>query len=256
MQERKSKMSYKSECFNNELSTIKNPDIRKFCLDMLEDAPDYFFRVAASSTGKYHPMYALGDGGLVRHTKALVGIANELLCLEEYSFDDDTKDMIRVAGILHDAKKHGDNGSQYTIFEHPVVAGEWVMNSDSKAVDQTIKDKIACMIMSHMGQWNTNKHSSAALPKPETREQKFVHLCDYLASRRHLEYIFEQENPHSPTVPVPQEPDQIIMPFGKYKGQKLGDVKQDVNYFTWVYDNCDLREPLKSSIEKIISKNA
>lgn len=144
-------MSIKSETFRAELNTITNSNIRQFCIDMLEDAPDYFFTVPASSTGKYHPKFAQGEQGLIRHTKALVGIANDLLALEQFDFDNDTKDMIRVAGILHDAKKHGDNGSTYTVFDHPVIAAEWVCNSRSEAISQADKNKIASMIASHMG---------------------------------------------------------------------------------------------------------
>ena len=68
----------KSEKFIKELEYIKNDDIRGFAKLALENLPDYFFDVAASSTGKYHPTYALGNGGLVRHTKAAVRIAFEL----------------------------------------------------------------------------------------------------------------------------------------------------------------------------------
>ena len=45
----------KSELFKNELKTITSDDIRDFAKVVLDDAPDYFFKVAASSTGKYHP---------------------------------------------------------------------------------------------------------------------------------------------------------------------------------------------------------
>lgn len=44
----------KSELFKNELKTITSDDIRDFAKVVLDDAPDYFFKVAASSTGKYH----------------------------------------------------------------------------------------------------------------------------------------------------------------------------------------------------------
>lgn len=60
----------KQETFKKELSLIKNENIRNFVKEFLNTVPDYFFTVAASSTGKYHPNYALGEGGLVRHTKA------------------------------------------------------------------------------------------------------------------------------------------------------------------------------------------
>lgn len=152
-------MSYKSDIFTSELNTIINLNIRKFCVEMLDDAPDYFFVIPASSTGKFHPKFAQNEQGLIRHTKALVGIANDLLALEQYNFDSDTKDMIRVAGILHDAKKLGDNGSQWTVFDHPIIAADWVRNSKSETVSQDVKNEIASMIASHMGSWNTSKHS-------------------------------------------------------------------------------------------------
>ena len=210
-------MSIKSETFRAELNTITNSNIHQFCIDMLEDAPDYFFTVPASSTGKYHPKFAQGEQGLIRHTKALVGIANDLLALEQFDFDNDTKDMIRVAGILHDAKKHGDNGSTYTVFDHPVIAAEWVCNSRSEAISQADKNKIASMIASHMGGWNTDKRSNIVLPKPVTAAQQFVHMCDYLASRKHLEYVFEQPNINSYSAPAVENSDEFIMPLESIK---------------------------------------
>lgn len=157
--------------------------------------PDYFFIVAASSTGKYHPSYALGEGGLVRHTKAAVAIAHELLQLEMYSkgFEPVDRDLIIAALILHDGKKHGDSGSQYTVSEHPMVIADWIKGNEllngmlPPPQLQTLCDAIA----SHMGQWNTDyKSKKEILPKPETDIQKFVHLCDYLASRKYLEFNF------------------------------------------------------------------
>lgn len=245
-------MSYKSDIFTSELNTIINLNIRKFCVEMLDDAPDYFFVIPASSTGKFHPKFAQNEQGLIRHTKALVGIANDLLSLEQYNFDPDTKDVIRVAGILHDAKKLGDNGSQWTVFDHPIIAADWVRNSKSETVTQDVKNKIASMISSHMGQWNTDKRSDCVLPKPVTDEQKFVHMCDYLASRKHLEYVFEQDEIHSPTPAAPENPDDFVMPFGKYKGRKFAEFKDDTGYLNWLKENCELREPLKTIIETVI----
>ena len=88
-------MLNKTEVFTKEISWIKNPDISKFIISAIQQLPDYFFTVAASSTGKYHPKYALGNGGLVRHTKAAVGIAHDLLSLEMFDeFSDDEKDIL------------------------------------------------------------------------------------------------------------------------------------------------------------------
>lgn len=111
----------KIQVFEKELNTIENEDIRKFAEHMIEEIPEYFFEVAASSTGKYHPAYALGKGGLVRHTKAAVRFLNHILQLEQYSklFTDREMDLLRVAVLYHDAWKHGENGSGFTTFDHP-----------------------------------------------------------------------------------------------------------------------------------------
>ena len=45
-----------------------------------------------------------------------------------------------------------------------------------------------------MGQWNKNKYSKIELPKPELEPQKFVHMCDYLASRKWLEVKLNQDD--------------------------------------------------------------
>ena len=65
--------------FSKELNFIKNDRIRKSLETMLKKLPDYFYEVPASSTGKYHPSFALGNKGLLRHTKVAVRIAHELL---------------------------------------------------------------------------------------------------------------------------------------------------------------------------------
>lgn len=64
--------------FNKEISYIKNERIRNSLITILDLLPDYFYHIPASSTGKYHPEFTLGDKGLVRHTKAAVRIAYEL----------------------------------------------------------------------------------------------------------------------------------------------------------------------------------
>ena len=71
-------MNNKSSIFNPILDTIVSEDIRKFAERCIETIPNYFWDVGASSTGKYHPQYALGDLGLARHTCALVRFMNHI----------------------------------------------------------------------------------------------------------------------------------------------------------------------------------
>ena len=81
--------------------------------------------MAASSTGRYHPSYALGNGGLVRHSKAATLFAKTLLGLEQNNcFTSDEKDLILTALILHDGLKHGNDGSSFTVAEHPTLCVE------------------------------------------------------------------------------------------------------------------------------------
>lgn len=184
--------------FSDELKYIVNPKIKKLAEKIISNIPDYFFEVAASSTGKYHPTYALGSGGLVRHTKAAVGIAADLLKLEYNSqmFNSDERDCIIAALICHDGWKHGDEKSQYVISAHPVVAADHVLEFADDS-EKPFAKIIANNIRSHMGEWNTDYRSKVEImPKPSTPMEMFVHECDYLASRKYL--IYEFDNSYNP----------------------------------------------------------
>lgn len=187
-----------SEIFKKELLTIEDESIRKFTETALNNLPQYFFEVAASSTGKYHPTYALGNGGLVRHTKAAVRFANHLLALEQNKniFDITDRSCIISALILHDGWKHGDKDNPYTIHEHPIVCATWVLNAEclDDIVNDGIRNVIAQAVATHMGEWVTSKRSNVVLPKPTTDIQKFVHTCDYLASRKDIEVLSVYED--------------------------------------------------------------
>lgn len=187
------------EVFKDELSYIKNEVIRNFFTKAVTGLPDYFFEVAASSTGKYHPSYSLGSGGLVRHTKAAVKIAYDLLNLEQNknNFTSDEADMVIGSLICHDGLKHGDKYSKYTIATHPTVAAEYIKNGNFGELPEGYLDTIVSAMSSHMGEFNTDfKTKKEILPKPVTPIEQFVHMCDYLASRKYL--IMEFEDRYEP----------------------------------------------------------
>lgn len=187
------KQTEKVEALKTELDQIKTPSIREFAEWAVKILPNYFFEVPASSTGKYHPEYALGEGGLLRHTKAAVGIAVTLLSTETFGghYGQGMKDAIVTALILHDGLKHGVPKQKYTIKNHPRAIGyhlEKNVGDDCPLVEEQRKF-IYDLIASHMGQW-TDSDADSPLPKPDTQHKRFVHLCDYLASRKQLEYKF------------------------------------------------------------------
>lgn len=191
--------------FRSDVATIENNVMKVFADWCLSVLPDYFFTVAASSTGKYHPQYALGTGGLARHTKAAMMICNELFACETIqSFNSTERDCIRVALLIHDGVKHGLNGSPYVTSTHPLevvshieeqyraLHKELAPEEVVTVMESELWQHIANNIKSHMGQWNTDfKTKKEILPKPQTEMQKFTHLCDYLASRKMLEVRFE-----------------------------------------------------------------
>ena len=116
----------KSKYFLKELNYIKDRSLHDAACKLIEELPDYFFEVAASSTGKYHPSYALGDGGLLRHTKAAVRFAYELLADpsigNKYTLRE--QDLMLIALMVHDGLKHGKEKEQYVKFEHPLIIAE------------------------------------------------------------------------------------------------------------------------------------
>lgn len=186
----------KIETFRLELDYIQNSDIKNFTEQMISRLPDYFFEVAASSTGKYHPPYALGQGGLVRHTCAAVRIALELFRCDTVTgnFSDETKDQIISALILHDGCKSGIEKQTYTVVEHPIEVVKFCKQQEDikQILDEKTFDNIMNGIITHMGQWRFDyKKKCNVLDEPKSGMQKFIHMCDYLASRKCLIFDFD-----------------------------------------------------------------
>lgn len=180
------------EEFADEINVIKDVNIREWTKKALEYLPDYFFHIPASSTGKYHPEYCLGEGGLTRHCRAAAKIAYDLFRFSTlYSFTQQEEDEIISALLLHDGCKNGLGSSKFTIHEHPLVVCEHLEANEelNKLLNKEIRDNIFGNIRSHMSEWNTNKRSKIVLPLPETDSQKFTALCDYLASRKDINVV-------------------------------------------------------------------
>lgn len=246
----------KSEKFSKELDYIKNEDIRNFTKVALENLPDYFFDVAASSTGKYHPSYALGNGGLVRHTQAATRFANHLFQIEhnQLAFTGRERDLIITSIILHDGWKHGDKGSKFTTHEHPQVCADWIRENEifNDVLPEEDRKIISDAISSHMGSWNINKRSKVILNKPETEIQKFVHMCDYLASRKDIEVLFDDFK----STPVEKSDiNTYKIGFGKHKGKLITEIAKDhKDYLVWMKEDEKfvLQEPLKSFVDELL----
>ena len=177
--------------FEKELEYITDEEIRNQCIEVLKNVSEKFYEAGASSTGKYHPDYAAGEGGLYRHTVAAVMIAVELSRNELIAnFDDKTMSYIIAALILHDSCKHGiEWDSKYSKHAHPLYAIDLIRNTLGEC---EFTEEVGRLVASHMGQWTTCKWDRTVLPKPKMADEIFVHLCDYLASRKFIEINFEK----------------------------------------------------------------
>ena len=238
--------------FNEILETFENKDIRDFADKCLDTIPKYFYEVGASSTGKYHPKYALGELGLARHTIALCRIMNHLFELDciKRGFDSRERDLMRTAGLMHDSRKSGTQeeyeNSKWTKFDHPLLAAE-VVRGVSGLSKQEI-ELVASTIETHMGQWCTDSRSSTRLPTPQNKYQILLHVCDYLASRKDIEVQFDN---------VPEKKQEKLdintwkIDFGKHNGKTLVTIKEeDPSYIYWLKDNVN-REPCRTLVKKL-----
>jgi len=183
----------KIQIFNTELGYIKNSkylDNIKLILPMI---PDYFFKIPASSTGKYHPSFSLGESGLVRHTKVAVKIGYTLLQSKTTSnFSDDEKDLIIISLILHDSFKSGIIEEKYCRTDHPLIVANFLLeNKDKFTFSEYELNYICDCIKTHMGEFNTDYRGNIVLPLPKTKQQRFVHMCDLLASKKFLNINFK-----------------------------------------------------------------
>lgn len=175
---------------NKQLNLIQVPAIRTLTRAVLDAAPTCFWTMPASTTGKYHPDHSLGEGGLIRHTKAVVHLTTHLLTMEGYQPEDEAYALAIAAAILHDCCKKADH-EHYTAFDHPLRAADLItevnshLPADTSAPAHTVRT-LCSMVKCHMGRWNLDPRTGIELPRPLTPLQRLIHTADYLASRKQL----------------------------------------------------------------------
>lgn len=235
------------------LSTFENDDIRNFAEELLNNLPPYIWEVGASSTGKYHPAYTLGSYGLMKHQVAVCRFINFFFELDQYKnrYTSRQRDLLRLAGLIHDGRKSGEQSdyekSKYTKFDHPLLMGKVILSyKDKRFLDTEELKYIAKAIVTHMGQFNTDKRSpGVVLPIPSDEPSELVHLADYLASRKCLDMNFDD---YIIPINIP-EPSDYTLTFGKHSGKKLTEVPKD--YLAWL-SHQDLKDPLKTLVDNIL----
>lgn len=172
----------KSDYFETEIAKIVDFSLQDFCRFVLnEEVPEYFWKIGASASGKFHPKFSQGLGGLVRHTKAVVWFAEELLRGSYVYLEDVHKDYVILACILHDIAKYGkgDEVDKSEYSSHPEAASQIVADAWRAYFREEPPFVLLNAIASHMGRWGNTK----AL----TQIDRCVHLADYVASRNFID---------------------------------------------------------------------
>ena len=234
--------------FINELDDITEEKARKFAEILIENADDYFFEIAASTTGKYHPQFDLGDGGLVRHTRCVTFMVE---CeAKSRMFSEHDTNLLIIAALAHDIKKLGDGSGKYTVGDHPKWASDYIMSTyeNNKGL-LTKKDAttVSNIVLSHMGQWGERD----GMPLPKTELEKALQAADYIASRKELlGFDFRPTENVSgfsegkPKAPASQNTDcecgDYVFTFGKHNGKSIKEVYElekgniQAGYLMWM----------------------
>lgn len=198
--------------FNKYINNIQTPSIRYVTELAFSRVNEAFWHAPASSTGKYHPLYSLGDSGLARHTIAAVHFLERWFIA--YDFNQIQKDAMTAALLLHDTCKSGVKfENQYTVFEHPILVNTLISIDELNNVEQAKAWSFICRLINpHMGRWNVPsqrdmQHNLAriisafsvyrgmeinadmpnlmqliSLPTPQVLEEQIIANCDYTAS--------------------------------------------------------------------------
>jgi len=215
-----------SDLFINELDCIANGDLKNIVINTLNASPKCIQVIPASSSGRYHPSAdiivgefddngeLISHGGLVNHTVAVTGIAislmesnvfRDMINAKNESHLNLCKDIVIASCILHDCMKPDDTPKHKTVFDHPLRASklfvncatEYITNNNLTGDDldylkNTIPMIVRC-IESHMGKWSTAPYAKGIkLPEPMTPIENYVHMCDYLASRKFIDFNFDK----------------------------------------------------------------
>ena len=116
MSESSQKMLEEAEVIDDLISLIEDDDLRGFTYFLLSQSHKDFWVIPSSSSGKYHPEWENGKGGLIRHVKAVAAFGLESLRRFGYGNDfigadpnenAEMRDMLIFAVIEHDWGKNG-----------------------------------------------------------------------------------------------------------------------------------------------------
>lgn len=231
--------------FQPYLAQFETEEMRLYCQDMIKLIPDYIFDIPSSTSGKFHNATQCQRHGQIYHIIMFEEILNYLLalkCNQEKFKSPRQRDAMRCVAFFHDA--HKTNGTQFTVHDHPMIAGAWVRETlVEHDIDHAAKEAIARMVERHSGEFTSSKRSSVILPEPENEMERMIHMCDILSSRSNIDML-----PPDYLKDVFDDDDiefdeNFVMPFGQFKDERLIDIyNKKPDYIDWLENNINKRD--------------
>ncbi len=256
----------KVKVFAPVLEKFETEDMKIYCSEMIKLMHDYIFDMPSSTTGKFHNRTQCQIHGQIYHVLMFAEILNYILDLKYFKgkFKSPVqRDAMRCSALFHDSWKCNNGDSQYTVFEHPLLAGKWVRETKVEHdIDDKIKEAIARMCERHSGEFSTSKRSKIILPEPENDMEAMIHMCDILSSRHNIDMdipdyladVFKDV-----AIPTEEFDPETTFTFGKYKGEKWLDVyDRHKDYFEWMEKNIykkDVQATIKA-MKQYLEKDA
>ena len=119
----------------------------------------------------------------MRHTKAVVMFAEELLRMSSYMYmSEEHKDYVIMACILHDTCKYGTKDFNKEYYkDHARNAVSLVNEAWVRYFETAPSEFFLSAIRCHMGQWSEKED------RPFTNIDRCVHMADYMASRNFID---------------------------------------------------------------------
>ena len=177
--------------FFYELNLINNDYLRAFAEFCVDNALEMFLTYPASKSGDFHPDSSNGYGGLVRHTKLCMRLANEMM-KDNYlfPFDELEKDLVMVALLLHDFSKFGWNGVN-TFMKHGCQAVRYIEHITKGTEFEVFMFSEEWEIISNAMRTHLGVYSEQFVGLPKDRVGKMVARVDYISSLKTFDEMTE-----------------------------------------------------------------
>ncbi|MGM0442396.1 MAG: HD domain-containing protein [Elusimicrobiota bacterium] len=167
------------EHFSGELKLISNDKLYSTVIKILNRAPEYFWVIPGSLTGKNHPEDENVKGGKVLHTRRTVYIAVKLAKVEE--IDEHEKELLIAALLVHDLFCQGKNDKpkKHMDPKHP----DYLVEQTTDLSNLPYYEDIMEIASGHLGKWGTEENYKIM---KQNKLAKMAHIADYIASSKEV----------------------------------------------------------------------